>query len=63
MNAAELAAHTDGFSGADIHAVCHKAALHAVRRAVEAEKLKPDVRASVTIGPEDLTNALREVHP
>jgi len=63
VNAADLAAQTEGFSGADIHAVCHKAALRAVRRAVEAERTKPEVRADVTIELGDLTTALLEVHP
>jgi transitional endoplasmic reticulum ATPase len=63
VNAADLAAQTEGFSGADIHAVCHRAALRAVRRAVEAERTKPDVRADVTIELGDLTTALLEVHP
>jgi len=37
---ADLAAKTDGYSGADIAGVCHKAAMTALRRVVQAEDAK-----------------------
>jgi len=37
VSPASLASKTEGFSGADIAGVCHKAALRALRRAVEQE--------------------------
>ena len=61
ISAADLAARTEGFSGADIESVCSKAALYAVRRAV-ANAPKDAVEAiSVTVLPEDIEAALEEV--
>ena len=36
VNAQDLGARSEGYSGADISAVCHQAALRAIRRAVHA---------------------------
>jgi transitional endoplasmic reticulum ATPase len=36
VNAQDLGTRTEGCSGADISAVCHQAALRAIRRAVHA---------------------------
>ena len=60
ISASDLAANTDGFSGADIQGVCTKAALCAVRRAVTRRMDAPPAEAPVLIGPDDLEAALRE---
>jgi transitional endoplasmic reticulum ATPase len=60
VSAGDLAAGTDGFSGADIQGVCTKAALHAVRRAVAARVGEPSHEAPVMVQPEDLETALKE---
>ncbi|MCI0527409.1 MAG: AAA family ATPase, partial [Nitrospira sp.] len=58
----ELAARTEGFSGADIASVCNKAALRAVRRAIEAAKDKPtDIEVEITLLASDLEVALEEL--
>jgi len=49
------------FSGAEIQAVCAKAALRAVRRAVEEGKRKQAGEVQVTIQAGDLGAALEEV--
>jgi transitional endoplasmic reticulum ATPase len=62
ISAAKLAARTEGLSGAEIAAVCDKAALAAVRRAVEAEIAKPGTgEAKVLILPSDLEEPLQEM--
>ena len=55
----QLAVRTAGCSGADISAVCDRAARRAVRRAVECEKT--NAPATVLIGPEDLNADLHEL--
>jgi transitional endoplasmic reticulum ATPase len=57
----ELASKTEGFSGAEIASVCNKAALMAVRRAVEEGRGKPTVEVKVLIEPQDMEMALAEV--
>ncbi len=61
ISAAELAARTEGFSGADIESVCTRAALRAVRRTVEAESGKPPDELRLTIAAEDVKEALAAV--
>ncbi len=61
INIKTLASSTEGFSGAEIASVCSIAALRAVRRAVEAIKVKPQDDAELLIGEEDLRAALAEV--
>ena len=61
VNTSDLAARTANFSGADIHAICDKAARRAVRRAVASEKASPGVHTSVIVGPEDLTAVMQEL--
>jgi transitional endoplasmic reticulum ATPase len=57
----ELAARTDGYSGADITALCHQAALRAIRRAVHAGE-KPDGNSiKVSIEATDLEAAMQTV--
>lgn len=56
-----LASQTDGFGGADIAGICQKAALKAVRRAVDAVKKKPDSKVKVKVTKDDMTKTLDEV--
>jgi len=57
-----LAARSEGLSGAEIAAVCNKAALAAVRRAVEAEIAQEGAgEAQVLILPSYLEEALQEM--
>ncbi len=58
--ASELAAQTDGFSGAEIQGACTKAALRAVRRAVASRNADPAVDLPVIIRPDDLRIAIEE---
>jgi len=60
ISLSDLAAATDGFSGADIQGVCAKAALRAVRRAVASRIGTPAGDAAVLIEPGDLEAALEE---
>jgi transitional endoplasmic reticulum ATPase len=60
IRSSDLAAGTDGFSGADIQGVCAKAALRAVRRAVAGRIDTPAGDAAVVIEPGDLEAALEE---
>ena len=58
VDAGDLAAQTEGFNGADIAGVCHRAALKAVRRWVEtAGEGTPD-EAALKITPSDIQAAL-----
>jgi transitional endoplasmic reticulum ATPase len=60
VDTAALSARTEGCSGAEIAAVCHRAALRAVRRALEGGKKTPEM-PRVLIKVEDLEAALEEV--
>jgi transitional endoplasmic reticulum ATPase len=57
----ELALKTEGFSGADIASVVKKAALRAVRRAVEAGRVGQGEVGSLVIETHDLDAASEEV--
>ena len=57
----ELSAKSEGFSGADIASVCYKAALGAIRRAVEEEKETSGKPTRVLIQMEDIETAFNEV--
>ncbi len=65
----DLAAKSEGFSGAQIASVCNLAALRAVRRAVAAAgesapgQASPATAAKVLIEAKDLAAALAEVTP
>lgn len=61
ISAADLAARTEGFSGAEIESVCTKAALHAVRRAVAQAQKTEQAAVSVTVLRQDAEAALEEV--
>jgi transitional endoplasmic reticulum ATPase len=58
---ARLAERSEGFSGADIAAVCHRAALRGVRRAVEGSDKVEAGREEILIDKADLDAALAEV--
>ena len=60
ISTSQLAADTDGFSGADIQGLCTRAALRAVRRAVVHRIAHPGDEAEVIVGPDDLEAALKE---
>jgi transitional endoplasmic reticulum ATPase len=61
IDACELAARTEGFSGADIAGVCQRAALEALRRVVAAAGGGPPDEASLEIEPSDFEVSLAEV--
>src|SRR5208337_927238 len=61
ISAADLAARSEGFSGAEIECVCTKAALHAVRRAVESGQEKPVEEIQALVEARDVEIALVEV--
>ena len=61
ISATDLAARSDGISGAEIEWVCTKAALHAVRRAVEQRLEKPVEEIQARIEASDVETALVEV--
>jgi SpoVK/Ycf46/Vps4 family AAA+-type ATPase len=57
-----LAAGTEGFSGADIAGVCHKAALKALRRVVQGGGGEKSGKAvDLRIRREDLSHTIEEV--
>lgn len=56
-----LASQTEGFGGADIAGICQKAALKAVRRAVESLNQNPDAKIKVKLTKDDLIKTLDEV--
>jgi transitional endoplasmic reticulum ATPase len=60
ISTSHLAADSDGFSGAEIQALCTRAALRAVRRAVADRIANPGDEPEVIVGPEDLETALKE---
>ncbi len=60
VDAAKLAQETEGFSGAQIEAVCNKAALYAIRRAI-GQASHTEAVDNVIITVEDIALALREV--
>ena len=62
VSAKQLAAKSEGLSGAEIAGVCNQAALAAVRRAVAAELAQEGAgEAKVLILPADLEEALKEM--
>jgi transitional endoplasmic reticulum ATPase len=61
ISAAGLAARSAGFSGAEIEWVCTKAALHAVRRAVESGREKPVEEIQSLVESGDMDTAMMEV--
>jgi len=61
MGTDQLAAQTEGFTGADIEAVCHRAGLEAVRRVVEAAKEQSIDEAVISITAQQLWSAVEEV--
>jgi transitional endoplasmic reticulum ATPase len=63
IDAAKLAGETEGLSGADIAGICHRAALSAVRRVVEAAGDAAPDEAALEITAQDLRTALKETLP
>lgn len=62
VSPADLASGTEGFSGADIAGVCHKAALKALRRVVQgAGGEKSGKSADLRIRKEDLCQTIEEI--
>lgn len=61
IDPAELAEQTEGFSGAEIAAVCNRAALAAVRRAVSSLKADPEAEITILIRKSDIDTALAEL--
>ena len=61
ISAPDLAVRSEGFSGAEIESVCTRAALNAVRRAVEGGRGKPEREIQVLIEAADVEAALLEV--
>lgn len=55
-----LAGRSDGLSGAELAGACHRAALAAVRRVVEASRGGPPDEAALVITAEDLATAFDE---
>jgi transitional endoplasmic reticulum ATPase len=62
INQADLVARTDSFSGAEIQAVCTRAALRAVRRVIAGAKPDEAEASRVLIESADLDIAIEEVH-
>jgi transitional endoplasmic reticulum ATPase len=58
-----LAAMTEGLGGSEIASICAKAALRAVRRALERIKVQPAEDIHVVIEESDMDGALEEVVP
>jgi AAA+ superfamily predicted ATPase len=56
VDLADLAARTDGYSGADLRLICESAAEHALADSIATGTARP-------IGPDDLARALGEVRP
>ncbi|CAB49317.1 CDC48 family AAA ATPase [Pyrococcus abyssi] len=64
----ELARRTEGYTGADIAAVCREAAMIAMRRALEKGIIKPGMKASeirrlAKVTMKDFEEALRKIGP
>jgi len=64
----ELARRTEGYTGADIAAVCREAAMNAMRRALKEGIIKPgvkmdEVRQKVKVTMRDFEEALKKVGP
>jgi transitional endoplasmic reticulum ATPase len=59
---AELAARTEGFSGADIASVARKAAMTAVRRVVKSLEKGEEEELEILIQRQDIDDAMAEVH-
>ncbi len=61
IDATELAARCDGASGAELAAVCNRAALCALRRAVELSQSGPDLSVKVLVEKEDFDQVILEM--
>ena len=61
VSVADLAARTSGYSGADISALCHQAALRAIRRAVHDGEGPVDGNTKVNIEAADLEASMQNI--
>ena len=61
VDPSDLAARSEGFSGAEIASVCNRAALMAVRRAVASLKENPDENIEMIVRHADIEAALTEL--
>ena len=61
VDPSDLAARSEGFSGAEIASVCNRAALMAVRRAVTSLRKNPDKKIKMTVKRSDIETALTEL--
>jgi transitional endoplasmic reticulum ATPase len=61
VDLAAVAAETDGFSGADLAAICQRAAMGEIRRVIAEEKSGGARADSLTIGPDAFREALAHV--
>jgi len=61
MDLEQLAAQTEGFTGAEIAAVCHRAALDAVREAVAGANGESVDESPISISAEQLHSAMEQV--
>jgi transitional endoplasmic reticulum ATPase len=61
VSAQDLGSRTEGYSGADISAVCHQAALRAIRRAVHDGDEPAGSHTKVSIEATDLEAALQSI--
>jgi len=60
VDVVDLAARTEGLTGADIAGVCHRAALSAVRRVIDVARGEEPEAASLEVTAADLEAALEE---
>lgn len=56
-----LSSQTNGFSGADIAAVCHQAAMAAIRREVKSRKVESATQGRLCIASNDLGEAIEDL--
>jgi transitional endoplasmic reticulum ATPase len=61
IDPAKLATSTEGLSGAEIAAVCNRAALSAVRRGVNSLKRNPDKEITLLVKQSDIQESLAEL--
>lgn len=61
VNLEEIVDHAQGFVGADIKALCQKAAYHALRR--QLPNLESPIPENMTVNSEDFAQAIQEIKP
>jgi transitional endoplasmic reticulum ATPase len=63
VNLDEIVENTDGYTGADLEAVCTEAKILAIREAIESGKVKPEDLSEVKVKMKHLYDALAKVKP